>query len=103
MGGPGKPPFWRTLKEFCKGLGSVALKSKHSTHPGANGNFGNTGPGLRLGSGCGGGADMGGAFGEAGLGEPRRLAGTSAGHPLEHMFPRYVPDATPPRFVLCTL
>ena len=39
---------------------------------------------------------MGGAFGEAGLGEPRRLAGTSAGHPLEHMFPRYVPDATPP-------
>ena len=34
MGGPGKPPFWRTLKEFCsfRGLGSVALKNKHSTH-----------------------------------------------------------------------
>ena len=33
-GGPGKPPFWRTLDEFCKGLGSVDLKSKHSTHTG---------------------------------------------------------------------
>ena len=39
VGGPGKPPFWRTLKEFCKGLGSVALKSKQSTHTGATGNI----------------------------------------------------------------
>ena len=22
-GGPGRPPFWRTLEESCKGLGSV--------------------------------------------------------------------------------
>ena len=26
MGGPGKPPFWRTLREFCNGLGPVTLK-----------------------------------------------------------------------------
>ena len=32
VGGPGKQLFWRTLEEFCKGLGSVSLKSKHSTH-----------------------------------------------------------------------
>jgi hypothetical protein len=25
-GGPGRPPFWRTLEESCKGLGSVTLK-----------------------------------------------------------------------------
>ena len=25
-GGPGRPPCWRTLKESCKGLGSVSLK-----------------------------------------------------------------------------
>ncbi len=26
MGGvPGRPPFWRTLEESCKGLGSVTL------------------------------------------------------------------------------
>jgi hypothetical protein len=25
-GGPSRPPFWRTLKESCKGLGSVSLK-----------------------------------------------------------------------------
>jgi hypothetical protein len=24
--GPSRPPFWRTLKESCKGLGSVSLK-----------------------------------------------------------------------------
>jgi hypothetical protein len=34
VGGPGKPPFWRTLEEFCEELGSVSLKSKHSTHTG---------------------------------------------------------------------
>ena len=26
VGGPGKPPFWRTLRKFCKGLGPVTLK-----------------------------------------------------------------------------
>jgi hypothetical protein len=26
VGGSGKPPFWRTLEEFCKGLGPVTLK-----------------------------------------------------------------------------
>jgi hypothetical protein len=26
VGVPGKPPFWRTLSEFCKGLGPVTLK-----------------------------------------------------------------------------
>ena len=26
MGGPGKPPFWRTREEFCKELGSVTSK-----------------------------------------------------------------------------
>jgi hypothetical protein len=26
--GPGKPPFWRTLREFCKGLGPVTLNIK---------------------------------------------------------------------------
>ncbi len=32
--GPGRPPFWRTLEESCKGLGSLKyyLKNKHSTH-----------------------------------------------------------------------
>ena len=33
MGGvPGRPPFWRTLEESCKGLGSVSLKinNQHS-------------------------------------------------------------------------
>ena len=30
-GGPGRPPCWRTLKESCKGLGSVC-KNKHSTN-----------------------------------------------------------------------
>jgi hypothetical protein len=28
-GGPGRPPCWRTLKESCKGLGSVSLKINH--------------------------------------------------------------------------
>jgi hypothetical protein len=32
-GGPGKPPCWRTLKESCKGLGSVSLKINHQNHP----------------------------------------------------------------------
>ena len=32
VGGPGKPPFWRTLREFCKKLDSVALQLKSSTH-----------------------------------------------------------------------
>jgi len=27
-----RSPFWRTPKESCKGLGSVSLKNKHSTH-----------------------------------------------------------------------
>ena len=32
-GGPGKPPCWRTLKESCKGLGSVSLKiNNQHTH-----------------------------------------------------------------------
>ena len=31
-GGPGRPPCWRTLKESCKGLGSVSLKNKQPTH-----------------------------------------------------------------------
>ena len=31
-GGPSRPPFCRTLKESCKGLVSVSLKNKHSTH-----------------------------------------------------------------------
>ena len=32
VGGPGKPPFWRTLKEFCKGLPRLGdLQNKHST------------------------------------------------------------------------
>ena len=32
-GGPGKPPFWRTLEESCKGLGSVSLKiNNQHTH-----------------------------------------------------------------------
>jgi len=30
-GGPGRPPCWRTLKESCKGLGSVSLKINHSS------------------------------------------------------------------------
>ena len=35
-GGPGKPPCWRTLKESCKGLGSVSLKinNQHTHRPG---------------------------------------------------------------------
>ena len=33
-GGPGRPPCWRTLKESCKGLGSVSLKNKQLTHTG---------------------------------------------------------------------
>jgi hypothetical protein len=41
VGGPGKPPCWRTLKKFCKGLGSVTLKIK-TQHTGANGNIVNT-------------------------------------------------------------
>jgi hypothetical protein len=34
-GGPGKPPCWRTLKESCKGLGSVSLKinNQHTRCP----------------------------------------------------------------------
>ena len=32
-GGPGRPPCWRTLKESCKGLGSVSLKiNNQQTH-----------------------------------------------------------------------
>jgi hypothetical protein len=31
-GSPGKPPCWRTLKESCKGLGSVSLINKQPTH-----------------------------------------------------------------------
>ena len=32
-GGPGRPPCWRTLKESCKGLGSVSLKiNNQHTH-----------------------------------------------------------------------
>jgi len=31
-GGPSRPPFWRKLEESCKGLGSVTLKNKQSTH-----------------------------------------------------------------------
>jgi len=26
VGGPGRLPFWRTLKESCEGLGSVTFK-----------------------------------------------------------------------------
>jgi hypothetical protein len=34
-GGPGRPPCWRTLKESCKGLGSVSLKiNNRHTHGG---------------------------------------------------------------------
>ena len=34
-GDPGRPPCWRTLKESCKGLGSVSLKiNNQHTHPG---------------------------------------------------------------------
>ena len=31
---PGRPPFWRTLEESCKGLGSVTLKitNQHTLH-----------------------------------------------------------------------
>jgi hypothetical protein len=29
--GGGRPPCWRTLKESCKGLGSVSLKVEMST------------------------------------------------------------------------
>ena len=32
-GGPGRSPFWRTLEESCKGLGSVTLKiNTQQTH-----------------------------------------------------------------------
>jgi hypothetical protein len=31
-GVPSRSPFWRTPEESCKGLGSVTLKNKHSTH-----------------------------------------------------------------------
>jgi len=31
-GGPSRSPFWRTPEESCKGLGSVTLKKKQSTH-----------------------------------------------------------------------
>ena len=37
--------------------------------------------------GCGGGDDITATFGVAGLGERRRLDGTTAGHPIHHMFP----------------
>jgi hypothetical protein len=30
-GGPGRPPFWRTLEESCKGLGSVTSGLKINT------------------------------------------------------------------------
>jgi hypothetical protein len=33
-GGPSRSPFWRTPEESCKGLGSVSLKNKNSTHTG---------------------------------------------------------------------
>ena len=83
--GPGNLTLEAALLAHAEGvLGSVALKSKHSTHTGANGNIGNTGLG-GLGGwevGCGGGSDMGGTFWVAGLGERRRLAaGTSSRSP----------------------
>ena len=40
-GGPGRPPFWRTLKESCKELDSVALKiNTQHTHTGRLGSDG---------------------------------------------------------------
>jgi hypothetical protein len=32
-GGPCRPPFWRTLEESCKGLGSVVKTNNQHTHP----------------------------------------------------------------------
>jgi len=34
-----------------------------------------------------------------GLGERRRLAGTTSRHPLQHIFTRQTSDATPPRYI----
>jgi len=37
VGGPGRPPFGRTLEESCKGLGSVTLQiNTQHTHYGGS-------------------------------------------------------------------
>jgi len=33
VGGPGRSPFWRTPKEFCKGFGPVALNKAIQQQP----------------------------------------------------------------------